>query len=106
MNLFVYKIKEIDIFENITEGTFPFLWLEENWETPDIVVAKLSENLGKLKIFPTLKYVFMFLGVLLLAISFILAMIRDTFCSCGMVLKKNTVRNVQPQNNPIQNFSL
>lgn len=55
-------------------------------EVPLNLVEEIKNNFDKLKVFEVFKYLMIVSGIILLASSLILAMIKDDFCS-----KKNTV---------------
>ncbi|RZC38172.1 sensory neuron membrane protein 2-like [Asbolus verrucosus] len=84
MNIFLQRFDAVDLLRNVSEGLFPFIWLEEGAVVPLPIVEEIRNNFSKLKIFDILKYIMIISGIVLLGVSLILAMIKDNiFCVCA-----------------------
>ncbi|XP_063916640.1 sensory neuron membrane protein 2-like [Zophobas morio] len=84
MNIFLKHYEDVSVLKNVSEGYFPFMWIENGAEVPMNIIEEVKNNFSKLKVFDFAKYVLITGGIIMLGVSIILAMVKDkVVCSCS-----------------------
>ncbi|KAI4463001.1 scavenger receptor class b type-1 sr-b1 [Holotrichia oblita] len=77
MNVEIKQLKRFPLLDNVSEGVFPILWIEEGVDLPENLMNFLSSSFQKIAILDYIKWVLIAGGILLMLISFALVMLQE-----------------------------
>ncbi|KAK4887001.1 hypothetical protein RN001_003272 [Aquatica leii] len=77
MNVELKRFEDFDLLNNVSEGIFPMVWIEEGALIPSSFRNQLSAGLSQLTMLDTFKWILIASGVLLMMASFILVMYKE-----------------------------
>ncbi|KAF5295594.1 hypothetical protein FQR65_LT10397 [Abscondita terminalis] len=101
MNVEVRRFADFDLLNNVSEGVFPMVWIEEGVTIPSKFKNELNSGLCQLSMLDTFKWVLIVSGILLMVSSFGLVMYKERlmcFANVGFG-NKVTITEVKGNNN-------
>lgn len=79
MNIPLRKFEGVALFENVSEGLFPIIWIEKGGEIPEDLFDQLKDSLSKLNKLEQLKWVLIGFGVIVMLIGFLLSVWKEVY---------------------------
>ncbi|KAB0797701.1 hypothetical protein PPYR_06714 [Photinus pyralis] len=77
MNVRLKRFEDFELLNNVSEGVFPMVWLEEGALIPPEYRKMMSAGLSQLAMLDVIKWIFILTGILLMVLSFVLVMYKE-----------------------------
>ncbi|GJQ65592.1 hypothetical protein Trydic_g7690 [Trypoxylus dichotomus] len=77
MNVEMKQIKNFPLLENVSEGVFPILWIEEGADLPEDLVKLLADSFTKMAALEYIKWILIIGGIVLMLVSFGLVIYQE-----------------------------
>lgn len=98
MNIELRKFDDFDLLNNVSEGIFPILWIEEGADISDEVLQVLKSQFSKIDLVNILKWAMIVAGLILLAVAFVMVLHREKMLCFG----QQAEIKIAPVQRPVQ----